>query len=101
MGLSLFMFGVLFFAYLIMATERGLCNTEVQNNVLPEDMQQFESLCDARTTLANFLNSAWLISCTMTTVGYGDVFPYTLLGRTFAFLAALYGLSLTAVAVHC
>lgn len=42
-------------------------------------------------TKHNFINSCWSAICTMTTVGYGDIFPRTLLGRLLAFFCSQYG----------
>ena len=38
-----------------------------------------------------FINSCWMSICTMTTVGYGDIFPRTILGRLTALGCAIYG----------
>ena len=38
-----------------------------------------------------FSNSCWASMCTMTTVGYGDLFPRTFLGRLTALSCAIYG----------
>lgn len=42
--------------------------------------------------LQNLLNCAWLIVVTMTTVGYGDFYPRTNLGRFIGVLACIVGL---------
>jgi hypothetical protein len=39
----------------------------------------------------SFQNACWVAICTMTTVGYGDVYPRTELGRLTAFGCALFG----------
>ncbi len=44
-----------------------------------------ESLC------INYLNSLWLILITTTTVGYGDYFPQTPLGRVIILFVAIWG----------
>jgi hypothetical protein len=38
-----------------------------------------------------FFNSCWASICTMTTVGYGDIFPRTIIGRLTGLCCAIYG----------
>ena len=42
-------------------------------------------------------HSLWWAVATLTTVGYGDVFPITIGGRLFTFLVLMIGLSIVAV----
>lgn len=49
--------------------------------------------------LDNAWNSAWLIIITSLTVGYGDLFPYTQLGRLVSIVTALAGVILIALIV--
>ena len=37
----------------------------------------------------DFFNAIWMMVVTMTTVGYGDIYPVTYLGRAFAIVACL------------
>jgi hypothetical protein len=46
-----------------------------------------------------FINSCWASICTMTTVGYGDIFPRTILGRLTAFSCAIFGMGIVALLV--
>ena len=41
----------------------------------------------------------WCIVLTMTTVGYGDIYPMTILGRVIAVIACLWGTFLTSLMV--
>jgi len=52
------------------------------------------------TNLADFENSIWVIIITMTTVGYGDTYPKTPLGRTVAVIASLLAIVLVALTVN-
>ena len=57
---------------------------EVENPVQPE---QFP----------NVLASLWWALCTLTTVGYGDVYPITATGRFFAAVISLLGIGIIAI----
>ena len=69
-------FFVMLFASIIMYT--------VENPVQPE---QFP----------NILASLWWAICTLTTVGYGDVFPITATGKFFAAIISLVGIGIIAI----
>lgn len=57
---------------------------EVENPVQPE---QFP----------NVMASLWWAMCTLTTVGYGDVYPVTSIGRFFASVISLVGIGIIAI----
>lgn len=57
---------------------------EVENPVQPE---QFP----------NVISSLWWAICTLTTVGYGDVYPITPVGRIFASVISLVGIGIIAI----
>lgn len=38
-----------------------------------------------------FMNSLWLVLMTITTVGYGDYFPHTAIGRVIILIVAIWG----------
>ncbi|MBR1584350.1 MAG: ion transporter [Clostridia bacterium] len=69
-------FFVMLFSAIIMYT--------VENPVQPE---QFP----------NVIASLWWAICTLTTVGYGDVYPITAVGRFFAALISLVGIGIIAI----
>jgi len=54
----------------------------------------------AEGPLQNFTNSIWLIIVTMTTVGYGDIFPTTRLGRVVAISASFSALIMIAICIN-
>ena len=45
----------------------------------------------------NVIASLWWAICTLTTVGYGDVYPITPLGRVFASVISLVGIGIIAI----
>lgn len=69
-------FFVMLFSAIIMYT--------VENPVQPE---QFP----------NVLSSLWWALCTLTTVGYGDIYPITGVGRFFASIISLLGIGIIAI----
>ena len=42
-------------------------------------------------------NTIWNVIITMTTVGYGDIFPKTIMGRVIGVIIALWGLFLVSI----
>ena len=42
-------------------------------------------------------NTIWNVIITMTTVGYGDIYPKTTMGRTIGVIVALWGLFLVSI----
>ena len=54
---------------------------------------------DKSMDLTDFFNSCWLALISMTTVGYGDFYPRTLLGRLIIFVCCLYGMVVTSLLV--
>ena len=45
----------------------------------------------------NVISSLWWAICTLTTVGYGDVYPITHIGRFFASVISLVGIGIIAI----
>lgn len=69
-------FFVMLFSAIIMYT--------VENPVQPE-------------RFPNVISSLWWAMCTLTTVGYGDVYPITHIGRLFASVISLVGIGIIAI----
>jgi voltage-gated potassium channel len=46
---------------------------------------------------ASVFHSLWWAVVTLTTVGYGDIYPVTVLGRVFTFIVLMVGLGIVAV----
>lgn len=57
--------------------------------------QMLEGPVNAKLT-SQFSVTCWFTIVTMTTVGFGDVFPYTHLGRVTAVIAMIFGLLIAA-----
>ena len=51
------------------------------NNAYVQVMQKF----------SNYFNSLWVVVVTMTTIGYGDIYPTTYFGRAVATLTCIFG----------
>ena len=77
--LTLIIFSILFFCYMLLVCEKPFIrNAEVYiagNYFIDSD-----------------LNAMWNIIITMTTIGYGDLYPKTTLGRSFVFLISIWGI---------
>ena len=54
----------------------------------------------ADATLGDFANCVWLVVITMTTVGYGDEYPATILGRLISILASISAVVMLAITVN-
>ncbi len=46
---------------------------------------------DPKRMCNNYTNSLWLVLMTITTVGYGDYFPHTEIGRIIILIVAIWG----------
>lgn len=46
-----------------------------------------------------YFNSMWMVIVTMTTVGYGDYFPQTVLGRVIMFMVCIWGIFIISLMV--
>jgi len=53
--------------------------------------QYLKNPADIRNNLRDYGSAIWLTVITMTTVGYGDIFPHTAFGQITAILTALWG----------
>lgn len=78
----------LIFAYLIYLAERPLAN---QNSCLLN--------LSAVSAATKYPNALWLILITTTTVGYGDYFPQTPLGRIIIVFVAIWGTLIVSIMV--
>lgn len=47
----------------------------------------------------SFWNSVWCMVITMTTVGYGEIFPVTIMGRIFTIIACIWGIFFIAMTI--
>jgi voltage-gated potassium channel len=55
---------------------------------------------DNYKTISPFFTAFYLVMITITTVGYGDVFPLTLTGRIVILVTACWGVVLSSIAVN-
>lgn len=54
----------------------------------------------ADATLGHYMNCVWLIVITMTTVGYGDEYPTTFMGRLISIMASIAAVVMLAITVN-
>lgn len=62
----------------------------------------YSSCCggkDETSKITNIPLGLWFSLCTLTSVGYGDLLPYTWLGRIFAALCAIIGVVMTSLTI--
>lgn len=81
---SAFLISIVLFSFALRVCERDLVKIEdLKNNF------QFEYMT----------NSIWLTIITMTTVGYGDIYPRTVLGRIVCILLVIWGIFVVSIMV--
>jgi len=80
-NLCILFFSIVFFAQAVRIAEAPLIR-------ITPDMDYFD-----------FLNSVWAVVLTMTTVGYGDIFPRTGVGRVIMFFCSVTGVVVIALIV--
>lgn len=78
-------------AYFMSVAERDICN-------IPELVAG--GLCRVNLDLGDYRVALWLVFITATTVGYGDVVPYTYLGRAVSAVCCLSGILVVAMLVQ-
>mmetsp|Transcript_32049 Transcript_32049/g.50049 ORF Transcript_32049/g.50049 Transcript_32049/m.50049 type:complete len:454 (-) Transcript_32049:139-1500(-) len=71
----------------------------IQVAIFAYAMMVFERPTDNHA-LAVYPNCVWLVIITMTTVGYGDVYPTTLLGRIVAVMASIVAVIMLAITIN-
>lgn len=79
--LSMFLFGIVFFGYALRIAEAPLIKV------------------NKAIDLTDFFNCCWTAMLTMTTVGYGDFYPRTSMGRLIMFVCCIYGMIVTSLMV--
>jgi hypothetical protein len=78
-------------AYFMSVAERDICN-------IPALVAG--GLCRVNLDLGDYRVALWLVFITATTVGYGDVVPYTYLGRGVSAICCLSGILVVAMLVQ-
>jgi len=105
-SLKALMFAIFLFAthgaWLMKTVERNICVNS------PETREQWDivayewSICGQHHTgtYENFVDAFWCAVVTMTTVGYGDMSPVTVLGRVFSIYLSFMGIVILSLLVN-
>lgn len=86
-----FIFSTVLFAYAVRVAEEPVCFT-------PETLAL--GWCVGYKSLQNYANCAWLIIVAALTIGFGDLVPYTTMGRCVVTIASIIGVVNIAVLVN-
>ena len=81
---GLFLISILYFGAAVRICEAPLARIDTENQI----MNHYD-----------LLNCCWAVILTMTTVGFGEIYPRTLLGRITIFLCCMYGLVIVSMIV--
>lgn len=79
--ITIFVLGIVFFGYALRIAESPLF------------------LVDKSPDLSDFYKCCWTAMITMATIGYGDFYPRTTLGRFIMFICCIYGMVVTSLMV--
>ena len=90
-SLVIYVFTVGVLTYAMRVAERPVCRTPASITA---------AWCTPFKDVDSPYNAAWLIVITTLTVGYGDMFPYTQLGRLVSVIAAVVGIVIIALLVN-
>ena len=83
-----YLFNTLLFIGSIMIFAQGIRICESPISRVTKEMNHF-----------SYINSIWSVILTMTTVGYGDIFPRTNIGRLVYFICAMFGVVVVSMIV--
>jgi len=83
---SLFNFLLFMASILVFAQGIRICESPLSR--VTDEMNHF-----------SYINSIWSVILTMTTVGYGDIFPRTTIGRIVYFICAMFGVVVVSMIV--
>merc|ERR1711918_267857 len=72
----------------------------IQSNLMVLMMLVFFERVHPHSKITSYENAIWLTIITMTTVGYGDMYPNTVCGRAVAVITAITAVVMTALAVN-
>jgi len=89
----------LILAFLLHLFERGKCLPFNGDGGDLANLQHSECMLDDQYAFRDFRNCYWNTLITMTTVGYGDIYPVTEAGRVVAVIAAVWGVVLISLFV--
>ena len=90
-------FIILFLSILILVALCAFCLRTFEYGVI-NPKEEYKNLIDGND-LVYLLNCFWVIIITMVTVGYGDLYPRSHLGRGIVIIAAILGMLLTSLMI--
>lgn len=90
--LLLLFFGAIFFGSILRISEVGSWNYVLDNPAIFPDAAAQDEAKGEFQVMHSYINLLWFVFITITTVGYGDIYPKATLSRIFMYAFGLWGM---------